>query len=90
MQRMAEAMREKDFYQINKMERNKNIANAINAVSIGTFSLLFCRRFSGRVENFCAKRSHEDGCRSELIKIETFDVSRSHFADRRRQLSITF
>lgn len=27
----------RDFYQINKMERNKNNANAINAISIGTF-----------------------------------------------------
>lgn len=34
--------REGDSYQINKMEWNKNNANAINAVSIGRFSLLFC------------------------------------------------
>lgn len=52
--------REGDSYQINKMEWNKNNANAINAVSIGRFSLLFCCCCLGRVGRG-RRRGFEDG-----------------------------
>lgn len=56
--------REGDSYQINKMEWNKNNANAINAASIGalfaSLLLLLSRTCRSR-----ARRSLEDGCELE-------------------------
>jgi hypothetical protein len=61
---MRVAKARKDFYQINKMERNKNNANAINAISIGTFSaFFFLLFFTARISNRKCKfsQSLEDG-----------------------------